>query len=86
VAFQHQLAEHGISASMSRKGNCYDNTVVENFFSMLKNELVYERKYHTREEAQAEVVEFIQAFYNRQRLHQTLGFVSLVQFEATSVP
>ena len=48
VAYQRQLAQAGLVASMSRKGNCYDNTVVESFFSTLKNELVHEREYHTR--------------------------------------
>jgi putative transposase len=86
VAYQRRLVQTGLVASMSRKGNCYDNAVVESFFSTLKNELVHERDYHTREEAQAEVFEFIEVFYNRQRLHQTLGYVSPVQFEATSVP
>ena len=81
VAYQHRLAEHGIVASMSRKGNCYDNAVVESFFSTLKNELVHERDYHTREAARAEIFEFIEVFYNRQRLHQTLGYVSPEQFE-----
>jgi hypothetical protein len=71
----------GLAASMSRKGNCYDNAVVESFFSTLKNELVHDRDYHTRDEARTEVFEFIEVFYNRQRLHQTLGYVSPVQFE-----
>ena len=86
VAYQQRLAQAGLVASMSRKGNCYDNAVVESFFSTLKNELVHEREYHTREEVQADVFEFIEVFYNRQRLHQTLGYVSPVQFEATHVP
>jgi transposase InsO family protein len=86
VAYQARLAEHGIAASMSRKGNCYDNAVAESCFSTLKNELVHERDYYTREDARAEIFEFIEVFYNRQRLHQTLGYVSPVQFEATSVP
>jgi len=86
VAYQRQLVQTGLVASMSRKGNCYDNAVVESFFSTLKNELVHERDYHTREEAQAEVFEFIEVFYNRQRLHRTLGYVSPVQFEAARVP
>jgi putative transposase len=81
VAYQHRLAEHGITASMSRTGNCYDNAVAESFFSTLKNELVHERDYHTREDARAEIFEFIEVFYNRQRLHQTLGYVSPEQFE-----
>ena len=80
-AYQQVLAQQGLVASMSRKGNCYDNAVVESFFSTLKNELVHDRDYHTREEARAEVFEFIEVFYNRQRLHQSLGYVSPVQFE-----
>ena len=86
VAYQHLLTQTGVVASMSRKGNCYDNAVVESFFSTLKNELVHERDFHTREEAQAEVFEFVEVFYNRQRLHQTLGYVSPVQFEAAHIP
>lgn len=61
--------------------NCYDNAVAESFFSTLKNDLVHERDYQTREEALAEIIEFIEVFYNRQRLHQTLGYVSPEQFE-----
>ncbi|MGH9786315.1 MAG: IS3 family transposase [Terriglobia bacterium] len=80
-AYQQLLAQQGLVASMSRKGNCYDNAVVESFFSTLKNELVHDRDYRTREEARAEVFEFIEVFYNRQRLHQSLGYVSTVQFE-----
>ena len=80
-ASQQVLAQQGLVASMSRKGNCYDNAVVESFFSTLKNELVQDRDYHTREEARLEVFEFIEVFYNRQRLHQSLGYVSPVQFE-----
>ncbi len=60
--------------------------MAESFFSMLKSELVHEREYHRLEEAQAEVFDFIEMFYNRQRLHQTLGYVSPVQFEAAHVP
>jgi len=81
VAYQRMVEQTGLVASMSRKGNCYDNAVVESFFSTLKNELVHERDYHTRDDARAEVFEFIEVFYNRQRLHQTLGYVSPVQFE-----
>ena len=81
VAYQRLVEQTGLVASRSRKGNCYDNAVVESFFSTLKNELVHERDYHTRDDARAEVFEFIEVFYNRQRLHQTLGYVSPVQFE-----
>ena len=85
-AYQRLLMHAGLRPSMSRKGNCYDNAVVESFFSTLKNELVHERNYHTREEAQADIFEFIEVFYNRRRLHQTLGYVSPIQFEAVRVP
>jgi len=81
VAYQRLVEQTGLVASMSRKGNCYDNAVVESFFSTLKNELVHERDYHTRDDARAEVFEFIEVFYNRQRLHQSLGYVSPEQFE-----
>ena len=86
VAYQRLLAQRGVIASMSRKGNCFDNAVVESFFSTLKNELVHEQRFHTREDAQAAVFEFIEVFYNRQRLHQTLGYVSPMQFEARRLP
>lgn len=79
--YQASLARHGIRSSMSAKGNAYDNAVAESFFSTLKNELVHHRDFHTREEARAEIFEFIELFYNRQRLHQTLGYVSPAQFE-----
>ena len=85
-AYQQFLAQTGLVASMSRKGNCYDNAVVESFFSTLKNELIHERDYHSRDEAQVEIFEFIAVFYNRQRLHQTLGYISPVQCEAAYVP
>ena len=68
------LKRHGIERSMSRKGNCYDNAVAESFFSSLKNELVHGRDYYTREEARTEIFEYIELFYNRQRLHQSLGY------------
>lgn len=86
VAYQRRVTQAGLVASMSRKGNCYDNAVVESFFSTLKNELVHDQDFRTREEAQAAVFEFIEVFYNRQRLHQALGYVSPVQFEERSVP
>ena len=67
------------------QGQRLDNAVVESFFSTLKNELVHDHAFHTREDAQAAVFEFIEVFYNRQRLHQTLGYVSPMQFEAARV-
>lgn len=86
LAYQRQLTQAGLVASMSRKGNCYDNAVVESFFSTLKNELVHDQDFWTHEAAHTAVFEFIEVFYNRQRLHQTLGYVSPVQFEANYVP
>jgi putative transposase len=81
AAYQQQLATFGMTASMSRKGNCYDNAVAESFFSTLKNELVHHQRYHTREEASREIFAFIEGFYNRQRLHQSLGYLSPLEFE-----
>ena len=81
-AYRQILTQQGLVASMSRKGNCYDNAVVESFFSTLKLELVYDRDFWTRDDARAEVFEFIEVFYNRQRLHQSLDYLSPEQFEA----
>lgn len=81
VAYQRQLTALGLTPSMSRKGNCYDNAVAESFFSTLKNELVHHQTYHTRDEASREIFAFIEGFYNRQRLHQSLGYLSPLEFE-----
>nr|WP_279237765.1 IS3 family transposase [Heliorestis acidaminivorans] len=62
--------------SMSRKGNCYDNAPAESFFSTIKTELIYLQRYKTREEARKAVFEYIEIFYNRKRLHQSLGYLS----------
>ena len=76
------LERHGVERSMSRKGNCYDNAVAESFFSSLKNELVHGRDYHTREEAKMEIFEYIELFYNRQRLHQSLGYQVPAEYDS----
>lgn len=81
VAYQRQLATLGMTPSMSRKGNCYDNAVAESFFSTLKNELIHHQTYHTRDEASREIFAFIEGFYNRQRLHQSLAYLSPLAFE-----
>jgi putative transposase len=81
-AFQDLLERHGIVCSMSGKGNCYDNAVKESFFHTLKTELCDHEHYRTRREAMASIFEYIEVFYNRQRLHSTLGFLSPLQFEA----
>jgi transposase InsO family protein len=81
-AYQSLLAEHGIEPSMSRPGNCWDNAVVESFFSTLKRELVHHEAYASREEARRSLFEYIEVFYNRKRRHSTLGYRSPVEFEA----
>ena len=78
---RQMLKENNIQQSMSSKGNCYDNAPVESFFSTLKRELVYRENYKTREEAKQSLFEYIELFYNRQRRHSTLGYLSPLQFE-----
>ena len=80
--YQRLLGEHGITPSMSRTGNCWDNACVESFFGTLKRELVYHRHYTTRDEATQDIFEYIEVFYNRRRRHSTLGYDSPAEFEA----
>jgi transposase InsO family protein len=80
-AYQHVLSSRGLRASMSRKGNCYDNAVVESFFSTLKTELVHHERYATRAAARQSLFEYIEVFYNRRRRHSSLGYVSPHEFE-----
>jgi len=70
---------------MSRKGNCWDNAVVESFFSTLKTELVNGKVYRSRSEARADIFEYIEIWYNRQRRHSSLGYLSLTEFEQKAV-
>jgi transposase InsO family protein len=84
--YQQALAARGIQCSMSRKGNCWDNAVVESFFSTLKQELVYTMDFITREQARLALFEYMEVFYNRQRRHSTLGYVSPVDFELAALP
>ena len=79
--YQALLAEHGMRCSMSRKGDCWDNAVVESFFATLKAELVDDAQWGTREEARAALFEYLEIWYNRQRRHSSLGYLSPVQFE-----
>ena len=79
--FRAVLDAHGFVASMSRKGNCYDNAAKESFYHTMKGELVSHERYRTRAEARASVFEYIEEFYNRQRLHSTLGYMSPSDFE-----
>ena len=80
-AFRDLLKEHKFVQSMSDKGNCYDNAVAESFFHTLKTELVYFESYQNRDEARKSIFEYIEIFYNRQRRHSTLGYLSPVNFE-----
>ncbi len=80
-SYRQRLIAHGISPSMSRKGDCFDNACAESFISTLKNELVHHLQFRTREEAKTAIFEYIEVFYNRQRLHQTLGYLSPAEFE-----
>lgn len=75
------LKRHGMIASMSRKGDCHDNAVAESFFGNLKNELTWHCTFSTRNEARAAIFDYIEVFYNRQRLHQTLGYISPMRYE-----
>ena len=79
--YQRLLKRYGITCSMSRRGNCFDNAAVESFFSLLKRERVYRRHYRTREEARADIFDYIERFYNRQRRHGYVGDLSPVEFE-----
>jgi len=79
--YRKKLIVAGIVASMSRKGNCYDNAHVESFFHSLKTELVYRRNFKTRKEAMQAIFEWIETWYNRQRLHSSLGYMSPEEYE-----
>lgn len=79
--YQQLLARHGITCSMSRRADCWDNAPMESFFASLKKELVHHEDYQTREEAQASIFEYIEVFYNRQRRHSALGFKSPAEYE-----
>ena len=79
--YRNILERFGLKASMSRKGNCYDNAPMESFWGTLKQELVHHRRYRTRLEAIRDITEYIEIFYNRQRLQPGLGFLSPAVFE-----
>ena len=79
--YRHALQNAHAIASMSRKGNCYDNAAMESFWSTLKQELIYRRHFKTRAEARQAIFDFIEVFYNRRRLHSSLGYRSPIDFE-----
>jgi transposase InsO family protein len=79
--YRRQLQSHGLSASMSRKGNCYDNAAIEAFWSTLKREALDDSDRWTKDRVRRELFEYIEAIYNRSRLHSSLGYQSPVDFE-----
>ena len=80
-AYREQLAAWNVTPSMSRRGNCYDNAAMESFWSTLKEELVHRRTFASRAEAAGAIFDYIETFYNRERLHSALGYLSPVEFE-----
>jgi len=82
AAYRQILTEHGLVASMSRPGNCYDNAFIESFWSTLKYELVYHHRFATRAEARTAIFDYIETFYNRIRLHSSLAYLSPIHFES----
>jgi len=81
-AYRQLLAQHGLVASMSRKGNCYDNAFIESFWSSLKYELVYHQRFDTFAQARSAIFNYIETFYNRTRLHSSLAYRSPISFES----
>ena len=79
--YQQKLADLGIVCSMSRKGNCWDNAMMESFFGSLKTEWVYGKEYQTGEKAKQDIFKYIEVFYNRKRRHASLGYVSPAVYE-----
>src|SRR5579863_6130794 len=79
--YRAALKECGAVASMSRKGDCWDNAVAESFFATIKGEMIDERDFETRAEANAAIADYIDAFYNVTRMHSTIGYVSPIEFE-----
>jgi transposase InsO family protein len=81
LEYRKLLEQFGMRASMSRRGNCYDNAPIESFWGMLKTELVHHRRYVSRREAMQEITEYIEIFYNRQRRQKRLGYLSPAAYE-----
>jgi len=79
--FQRLLTDHGVTCSMSRSGNVWDNAAMESFFSSLKTERTARRTYRTRDEARADVFDYVERFYNPRRRHSTLGYLAPTEFE-----
>jgi putative transposase len=84
AAYRQLLLQHGLVASMSRPGHCYDNAFIESFWSSLKYEVVYHQRFATRAEARHAIFNYIETFYNRTRLHSSLAYLSPINFEHKS--
>lgn len=84
--YRRLMSQHGIAASNSAKGSCYDNAAAESFFSSLKNELTHHHTFETTAAARTALFEYMEAFYNRQRLHQTLGYRTPAEVENAALP
>jgi putative transposase len=82
AAYRQLLAQHGLTASMSRKGNCYDNAFIESFFSSLKYELIYHHRFSNFAQARTAIFDYIEIFYNRIRLHSSLAYHTPINFES----
>jgi transposase InsO family protein len=82
AAYRQLLTQHRLLASMSRKGNCYDNAFIESFWSTLKYELVYHQRFATYAAARTAIFDYIETFYNRTRLHSSLAYRSPISFES----
>ncbi len=81
-AFQRLMAEHGVTCSLSRSGNVWDNAAMESFFSSLKTERIAGKIYRTRNQARADVFDYLERFNNPHRRHSTIGYLSPMEFEA----
>lgn len=79
--FQRLLGDMGVTCSLSRQGNCWDNAAMESFFSSLRTERMARKTYRTRNEAKADVFDYIERFYNPLRRHSTIGYVSPIEYE-----
>ena len=82
AAYRQVLVQHGLVASMSRKGNCYDNAFIESFWSSLKYEVVYHQRFASFAQARTAIFRYIETFYNRTRLHSSLAYTSPIVFES----
>jgi transposase InsO family protein len=80
-SYRNLVAGYGMQMSMSRKGDCWDNAPMESFFSTLKKDLIYRRKYRTHKDARRDIFEYVEVFYNRERLHSSLGYLSPADYE-----